>query len=184
MSTISTIKAALSSIINKANATTGGADTTVAAAVDRLVSGYGSGSGGGGSVQGLNARLYTITLDTDKTTTVTLLQNDWLKSLRDNPAAFVMMRCMTPAASTAMVSFWLTTNFTLYHSGTTAYNSIIARATDSVANLNGNNFGLPGDNYNAHLNIDANGGLWAIPSTTYPIKAGTYQIVAGTMEML
>lgn len=184
MSTISTIKAALNSIISKANAATGGADATVAAAVDRLVSGYGSGSGGGGSAQGLNARLYTITLDTDKTANVTLMQNDWLKSLRENPGAFVLMRYMGVEASKAMMPFWITANFTIFYDGDTAYNSIIVRATDSTAGFNSNVNGLPGDNYSGHLNIDPSGSLWAIPSSTYPIKAGTYQIVAGTMEML
>ena len=134
------------------------------------------------NVSGLNAKVYNVTVDADKTSTVYLLQNDHLKSLRDNPNAFVMMRSMNPQASTAMVHFWITANFTFYYSGATAYNSIIARATASSANLNGNTHGLVGDNYNAHLNIDTSGRLWAIPNATYPIKAGTYQIVAGTME--
>lgn len=136
------------------------------------------------SIAGLNAKSYDITVDSDKTSTVYLLQNDHLKSLRDNPNAFVMMRCMNPKASTAMVHFWLTANFTFYYSGTTAYNSIIARATASSGNLNPNTNGLRGDNYNAHLNIDTNGKLWSIPNATYPIKAGKYQIIAGTVEML
>lgn len=136
------------------------------------------------NVSGLNAKIYDVTVDTDKTSTVYLLQNDHLKSLRSNPKAFVMMRAMNPEASTAMVHFWLTANFTFYYSGATAYNSIIARATASTANLNGNMNGLPGNNYNAHLNVDENGRLWAIPNATYPIKAGTYQIIAGTVEML
>ena len=136
------------------------------------------------NISGMNAKVYNVTVDSDKTSTVYLLQNDHLKSLRSNPNAFVMMRCMNPEASTAMVHFWLTSNFTLYYSGATAYNSIIARATASASNLNGNKNGLPGDNYNAHLNIDTNGKLWAIPNATYPIKAGTYQVIAGTVEML
>lgn len=209
MSTINTIKSELTAIISKANAKTGGADATVSAAVDRLIDGYGTGGGSGGdapsgsiditangthnvagfatvlvNVQGLNARIFDITLDSDKTSTVTLLQNDWLKSLRNNPNAFVMMRCLEPKASTAMISFWITANFVFYYSGATGYNSLISRATASAANLNGNTAGLPGDNYNGHLNIDADGGLWAIPSETYPIKAGNYQVIAGTVEPL
>jgi hypothetical protein len=209
MSTINTIKSELTAIIGKANAKTGGADATVSAAVDRLIDGYGTGGGSGGdapsgsiditangthnvagfataqvNVQGLNARLFDITLDSDKTANVELLKNDWLKSLRNDPNAFVMMRCLEPKASTAMISFWFTANFVLYHSGTTAYNSMVTRSTASAGNTNSNSNGLPGDNYNGHLNIDANGGLWAIANATYPIKAGAYQIIAGTVEKI
>lgn len=136
------------------------------------------------NVQGLKARLYTVTYTTDHTATVTLLKNDWLKSLRTDPNAFVMMRSTSPQASTAQVSFWVTANFVFGYNGTAAYNSVIARSTASTIQFNGSTKGLPGDNYNAHLNIDANGGLWSIPSATYPIKAGTYQIIAGTFEMI
>ena len=45
MSTPSTIKAELSSIISKSNAKTGASDKTVRAAVDRLLEGYGAGGG-------------------------------------------------------------------------------------------------------------------------------------------
>ena len=136
------------------------------------------------NVAGLNAKVYEITVGADKTSTVNLLKNDHLKALRDNPKAFVMMRNLNPQPSAAMIHFWLTTNFTMWYSASTAYNSFVARATASAVNLNPNINGLKGDNYNGHLNIDANGNLWAIPNATYPIKAGTYQIIAGTMEML
>ncbi len=135
-------------------------------------------------VDAVNAKFYTITVDADKTSTVYLLQNDHLKSLRSNPNAFVMMRYVGAVASTAMISFWFTANFNFSYGGATAYNSIIARATASAASQNVNLKGLPGDNYNGHLNIDTNGRLWAIPSATFPIKAGTYQVIAGTMENL
>lgn len=136
------------------------------------------------NIPGVNVKLYNITIDSDKTSTVYLLQNDFLKSLRDNPKAFVMMRCLNPQPSTAMVSFWLTANFKFYYSGSTGYNSIVCRATASTGQLNPNTEGLPGDNYNAHLNIDTSGRIWAIPNATYPIKAGSYQIIAGTFEMV
>jgi len=136
------------------------------------------------NVPGLKAQLYNITVDADKTSTVYLVQNDYLKSLRDDPNAFLCMRAMSPQASTAMVHFWFTSNFTMYYSGATKYNSFIARATASTVNLNGNTKGLVGDNYNAHLNIDTSGRVWAIPNATYPIKAGSYQLIAGTFEML
>lgn len=135
-------------------------------------------------VDAVNAKLYTITVDTDKTATVYLLQNDHLKSLRSNPNAFVMMRYVDAAPSTAMIGFWFTANFKFTYAGATAYNSILARSTASAASQNLNSKGLPGDNYNGHLNIDSNGRLWAIPNATWPIKAGTYQIIAGTFEAL
>lgn len=206
MATADSVKAKIQNLINRGNSKTGASDKNLTDVVSRLIGGYGVGNGvtptgtktitANGSydvtnfasalvnIQGINAKIYTVDIDSDKTASVTLLQNDHLKSLRNDPNAFVMMRCMNPTASTAMVHFWFTSNFILYYSGATAYNSIIARATASTSNLNGNTNGLPGDNYNAHLNIDTNGKLWAIPNATYPIKAGTYQIIAGTVESL
>lgn len=136
------------------------------------------------NVPGLKAQLYTITVDSDKTATFYPIQNDYLKSLRDNPNAFLCMRSMNPQTSTAGVYFWFTANFAMCYGGATKYNSIIARASASAASFNGNTKGLPGDNYNAHLNIDANGRVWLIPTATYPVKAGTYQLIAGTFEMV
>lgn len=136
------------------------------------------------NIDAVNVKLYTITVDSDKTSTVYLLQNDHLKSLRSDPNAFVLMYYVGAVASTAMISFWFTSNFVFSYAGTTGYNSIIARQTASAASQNVNKNGLPGDNYNGHLNIDTSGRLWSIPNATWPIKAGTYKIIAGTFEKM
>ena len=55
MSTPATIKAALQSLISQANATTGASDTTVTAAVETLIDGYGGTGGGEWTTDGMAA---------------------------------------------------------------------------------------------------------------------------------
>ena len=134
---------------------------------------------------GLNAKIFTATVSADSTAATTFLTNAWFKEIRDNPNAFVLLRYMGTMASTAGVHTVLTANFPIVYGGTTMYNSIVARASASSANYNGNNRGLNlngGAAYNGHLNIDTNGKLYAYGNATYPIKAGQYQIVAGILE--
>lgn len=137
------------------------------------------------NVAGLNARIFTATLSADSTSTTNFLTNSWLKSIRSDPNAFVLLRYMGTKESTAGNHTVLTTNFTLYTSGTTTYNSLVLRASTTTGGTNANTKGLSGgEQYNGHLMIDSGGKLFAYASTTYPFKAGTYQIVAGTVEML
>jgi hypothetical protein len=91
---------------------------------------------------------------------------------------------MEMAPSTAAVNAVLTANFPLTYSGTTMYNSIVLRSTASSQSTNLNTLGLTGSQYNGHLNINADGKLFAYGNATYPIKAGQYQIIAGLVEML
>lgn len=205
MATLDSVKTKLQNLLKKANNKTGRSDTDLTSAVDVLIDGFGQGgitptgtktitangtydvtqyATASVNIPGINARLYDITIGSDKTSAFDLLKNDFLKSLRNDPNAFVMMRCMNPQPSTAMVSFWFTANFVITYNGTNLYNSIVGRASATNGQLNPNTEGLPGDNYNAHLNIDANGRLWSSPNATYPVKAGAYKIIAGTFEML
>ena len=78
--------------------------------------------------------------------------------------------------------FWFTANFNIGYGTNTAYNSLILRATASAINANYNTHGLPGDNYNGHINITSSGGLYFSNNTTYPLKAGNYEILAGIWE--
>ena len=139
------------------------------------------------NVSGLNAKIFTASISADKTSAATFLTNDWIKSIRDNPNAFILLRYMGTKASTAGVHAVLSANFPLGYAGSTMYNSVVVRATASVINYNGNNRGLNqngGEQYNGHLNTDANGKLYAYANATYPFKAGEYQIIAGTVEMI
>ena len=139
------------------------------------------------NVSGLNARVYTATLSADKTGEAAFLTNDWLKTIRSDANAFVFVRFLGMAASTAQVQSVLSANFPLYYNGATMYNSIVMRATASSGGTNPNNRGLNqngGDQYNGHLNISSSGKLYAYGNASYPFKAGTYQIIAGTVEML
>lgn len=136
---------------------------------------------------GLNAKSFTATVSADSTSTVNFLTNDWLKSIRSNSNAFVLVRYLGVAASTACVAFVFTANFPIAYGGTGMYNSIVIRSSTSAASYNGNSSGLNlknGVQYNGHLNIDTNGRLYAYGNTSFPIKAGQYQIVAGILEML
>lgn len=137
------------------------------------------------NVSGLNAKFFTASLSADKTAETTFLTNDWFKSIRSDPNAFVLLRFMEEKASVAGVHMVFTANFPFCYGGTTVHNSIVARASDTTAGFNSNNRGLNlngGAQYNGHLNIDANGRLYAYANATYPFKAGEYQIVAGILE--
>lgn len=136
---------------------------------------------------GLKAKIFTVSRSADSTGSVTFITDEWFKTIRNDPNAFVLLRYMGTKASTAGVHMVLTANFPFCYGGTTVYNSIVARASTSAVNYNGNSRGLNqngGDQYNGHLNIGANGNLFAVANATYPIKAGQYQVIAGTVEML
>jgi hypothetical protein len=133
---------------------------------------------------GLNARIFTATVSADTTSRVNFLTNDWLKSIRSNPNAFVIIRYLGLTASTACCCMAFSANFIISYNGTTAHKSVSLRQTTSTAgtNLNGND--LATTTYNGHVNIDANGQVFAYGAASYPFKAGQYQIIAGTVEML
>lgn len=141
---------------------------------------------GGQPVEGsnLNIKKFTATLGADSTSAVTLLTDDFLKEVRNNPNGFVIVRHLGLASGVACNMFWFTANFTIGYSNSTspatAYNSMLIRATASGSiqgNFNTN--GLVGTNYNGHINITASGGLYFSNNATYPMKAGTYEIYAG-----
>ena len=131
---------------------------------------------------GLDIKKLTATVSADTTGTITLLTDPQLKKARNASNGFVMMRYLGVGASTAELMFWFTANFTIGYSGATAYNSLVIRATASAINANYNTHGLPGDNYNGHININANGALILMNNATYPLKAGNYEILAGIWE--
>lgn len=206
MSTPTTVKNALQAAITKANSTTGKNDTNVTNAVNSLIDGYGKGGGitPSGSltitengtfdvtslasvitnVQGLNARVYTATVASDQTSVVNLVQNDWLKSIYNNANAFAMVRYMGTLTSVAAVHLSLTANFPLFCSGSTVYYSAVLRSSASAIQLNSDARNLYTSSYNGHINITSAGKLNVYGNATYPIKAGTYQIIAGLVEGL
>ena len=131
---------------------------------------------------GLDIKKLTATVASDTTGTITLLTDPQLKKARNASKGFVLMRYLGVGASTAELMFWFTANFTIGYSGSTAYNSLVLRATASAINANYNTHGLPGDNYNGHININANGAMILMNNATYPLKAGNYEILAGVWE--
>lgn len=206
MSTPTTVKNALQAAITKANSTTGKNDTNVTNAVNSLIDGYGKGGGitPSGSltitengtfdvtnyasvltnITGLNARVYNVTVPSDQTTAYTLITNDWLKSIRANSNAFVMMRWVDTTASIAAVHLSVSANFTLCHSGTSVFKSVVVRTSASSYQINGDTRDLSTENYNGHLTIRSDGKLISYGNATYPLRAGRYQIIAGIAEGL
>lgn len=206
MSTPTTIKNALQAAITKANSTTGKNDTNVTNAVNSLVEGYGKGGGitptgtltisNNGTfdvtnyasvlanITGLNARVYNVTIPSNQTGAYTLLTNDWLKSIRSNANAFVLMRWVDQAASVAAVHFVFSANFIILYGGASAYKSIVVRSPGSSYNANADARDLSTTNYNGHLTINSSGSLISYGGSSYPLQAGTYQIIAGIAEGL
>lgn len=135
---------------------------------------------------GLNARVFTSTVSADVTSgTATIAgNNDWIKSIKNNANAFVMVRYLGIKASTAATGFWFNSNFKLAYSGGTAYNVFTYRQTASAASYAQNVNGLTGENYGGNLCVGANGNLYVYVNASFPVKAGQYQIIAGTVEML
>ena len=136
---------------------------------------------------GLNAQFYTVTLSADSTAATTFLTNDWLKSIRSNPNAFVFLRYLGATSAIACVGMVFSANFSLWYNGSTSalYKSVVLRQTASNAGYTGGTGGISATGqYNGNLMIDANGKLWGYGNASYPFKAGQYQIIAGTMEMM
>ena len=140
------------------------------------------------NVQGINARIFTSTVSADATSGSPTIAaaNDWIASIRSNANAFVIVRYLGAKASTAMMTFWFAANFAIVYGGgsTTAYNTILVQQSTTYQNQTFNVKGLTGDNYSGHLCVASNGRLYCYPNATYPLKAGTYQIIAGTLEAL
>lgn len=133
---------------------------------------------------GLDIKKLTATVTSDQTSTYTMLTDPQLLKARNSPNGFVIMRWLGVTSGVSANMFWFTANFTLGYAGTgTAYNSILLRTIASGAiqgNFNTN--GLVGTNYNGHINITSSGGLYFSNNTTYPLKAGNYEILAGLWE--
>lgn len=129
----------------------------------------------------LNITKLTATVSADQTSTYTMLTDEALLEARNDPNGFVCMRYLGLSSGVAELMFWFTANFVFGYAGTgTAYNSLVFRTTASGAlqgNFNVN--GLVGTNYNGHINITSSGGLQLICNSTYPLKAGDYEILVG-----
>lgn len=136
-------------------------------------------------ITALNARLFTVNVSADKTSgTLTLVAADsFLASLYNDPDAFIFMRCKASTASTAMLSFWFSSYFPIGYAGATAKYDIVARCTTSAMNIP-NGSGLSGTNNSGHLILDSSGNLKTKCNSTYPLRAGEYQIIAGKCAML
>lgn len=135
-----------------------------------------------GTAKSVNIKMWEIEVSEDKTSYAVISgANEFLAALRNDTNAFVMMRYLGVTASTAELAFWLVTNFPLAYNGNDIRNSIIARSSASAVSSGFNKNGLKGDNYNGHLNVSANGSLYLWPSASFPLKAGKYQVIAGTI---
>ena len=133
---------------------------------------------------GLDIKKLTATVSADKTSTYTMITDPQLLKARNSPNGFVIMRYLGLTSGVAANMFWFCANFTIgYNNSTsppTAYNSLIIRASaNGSIQGNFNTNGLVGTNYNGHINITSDGGLYFSNNATYPLKAGNYEILAG-----
>ena len=136
---------------------------------------------------GLNARVFTSTVSANATSgTATIAgANDFIASIRNNANAFIFVRLIDVPQATAGLTAWFNTNAKLaWRASSNSYNAISVRQSATYENVVLNINGLTGTNYNGHLTVAADGKLTCNPSTTYPLLAGTYQIIAGTLEMM
>lgn len=138
------------------------------------------------NITGLNARVFNTTLSSDFTSGMpTILDdNEWIASIRNNSNAFVLMRYLGVTASTAENSFWFLANFTIGYNADSACNGILVRQSTSSISAFYATQGLTGVNYSGHLCVDSAGKLYIYANESFPLKAGDYQIIAGTVEML
>lgn len=139
------------------------------------------------NVQGLNARVFTSVVAADATSGSPTIAaaNDFIASISSNSNAFIFVRLIDPPKATAALTAWFNTNAVFaYRASSTAYKAVSIRQSATYEGVTLNVNGLTGENYSGHLCVSSNGRLYCYPSTTYPLKAGTYQIIAGTFEML
>ena len=138
------------------------------------------------SPTGINARIFTSTVASTATSGSPTIAaaNEFIASIRSLSNAFVCVRYLGAKGSTAMLTFWFNANFPIVYSGGTAYNTVSARQSASAGVATFNTKGLTGENYSAHLCVASNGRLYCYPSATYPLQAGEYQIIAGTLDMI
>lgn len=141
------------------------------------------------NVTGANIRVFTSTVSADATSGSPTIAaaNYFIASIRSNANAFVLVRYAGVKTATAMLTYWFAANFPIAYgggSGATAYNTILGQQSATYQNASFNTRGLTGENYSGHLCVASNGRLYCYPSATYPLRAGTYQIIAGTLDML
>lgn len=130
-----------------------------------------------------NVRIYKFTLSTTPGEGYqTLVSKDaFLASLYNDPNAFILMYGRNLAqASTSMRDLWFSLGSTIAYHGTTARSDILVRQSTSALTAVGGN-GLKATNYNGHFMLDSAGTLKTYCKTDYPMVAGEYVIIAGTV---
>ena len=138
----------------------------------------------GGSASDANIITFTSTLATTVTSgDATLVPaNDFLKSIREDPNAFVIFWYTTPKASTSAANMWINANFTLLYAGASARNTILVRSSTSNPNATANSNGVKGVNYAGHISVETDGSIKIrTVGSGYDVHAGTYRVICGTI---
>ena len=133
---------------------------------------------------GMNAKVFATTVASNVTSGnyEILPANEYLKSIRNDPNAFVLLLPMNQQPSTAMYSLWIIANFTLAYTGTVQRKGLLVRTTASANNVTGSNYGVPGTNGSGHISVESDGSILIRGcNTTYPVIAGEYRIIAGIL---
>ena len=140
------------------------------------------------AVQGLNARAFTATVASDVTSgNFTLFQaNDFLKSIRNSPTGFVwVFKKGYYSTGTQMMTMWVISNMAFTsNNGANARTALIVRNSTSAASCLTYDHRLTTTTSSSNLNLGEDGSLSIRGITSYPVLAGEYGIIAGTMENL
>lgn len=181
MATADSVKANLQSIIAKANSVTGRTDSNVGAAVDALISGFGTGSGGITPTE-TKTVVRTVTLDSDVTgtgATYTLLSADeFIKEHYADEGFSVALIPVTPAASaTGVIHFNYQGNRNIGSTTKTLTGVGLRSSSASAVGVVTHNTAINGKGYSQHMRVNSSGDLQQYLYTGYILKAGTYQII-------
>lgn len=184
MSTVETVKNGLNAIIDKANAKTGGSDSTVNDAVDRLIAGYNPGGTAGDGVTGCVMRTVTLDAVTGANAAFNLLTNDaFVAAHYADDGFFATIRANTPATSaTGLVHFAYAGNKGIGSSNVTRYGVSYTSTSASAVGVLVQTVKINGTGYGVALRAASDGSLKLHLPTDRSLAAGDYEIVLGVAE--
>ena len=206
MATVDSVKANIQSLITKANGTTGRSDTTMTAAVNALISGYGQGSDAPSGTISITengthnvaayataevqvpipetvTEIHTITVASDlgagTNSTKTILSGDsFVKANYSADGFSAMLIPLAPVASATGVGHWV------YHGNRNIGSTNVVRygyyaysSSASAVVCAVATAKLNGTGYNISLRANSSGNIDLYVASSRTIKAGTYLLV-------
>lgn len=132
----------------------------------------------------IKTKIYTATVGTTATSgaPTVLAGDDFLKSVLNSSTGFVAVWLNDPPTATIGTFLRFQTNFVIGTGNTANYKGVTLRATSttSISAVYATN-GLAGTNYNGAINMKSDGSIYVNAASNYPLLAGTYTVIAGTV---